>query len=384
MHGQQMQQRRLEQRDHLAALGAFALKSGDLDGLLGEACRLVAAGLGVRFCKFLEPRPEGSFLVRAGIGWREGVVGHAKLEGDGRSPAGHALKTGQPVLSARLSEENRFRTPPLLIEHGVESAMNVIVRGERDVFGVLEADSTRAGVLDPEDLSFMQAAANLLGLAMERERREAKLREAVEARELLLREADHRIKNSLQLVASLLSMQRSRISAGEAAAVLDDAIARVQAVAHAHRAFQQSSDLRRVPFGEVLRQICGHVGRFNAAITIECRTEGDLELDSERAIPLGLIVSEWLTNAMQHAYPPGQEGSVRAIAIGDDSGLTIQISDDGAGLPDTPAAQQQSLGMTIVRALVRQIGAMQQIESAPGRGTAVTLRLAREAGGAAP
>ncbi len=376
---QQELSRRLEQRDHLAALGAFALTSPDLDELLNEACRLVAAGLGVQFCKVLQPLPgEDALLVRAGVGWRDGVVGHAKLQMDSGSPAGHALKTGEPVISSNLALESRFRTPPLLIEHGIESAMNVIVSGEGDVFGVLEADSRQAGVFDPEDIGFMQAAANLLGLAVERWRREVTLRETVAARELLLREADHRIKNSLQLVASLLSMQRSRLSDATAASALDQAIARVHAVAQTHRAFQRSSDLRRVSFGEILRDICDNVRQFTASIRIECEVDGDLALDSERAIPLGLIANEWLTNAVQHAYPPGQRGVVRARAIGGSDDIRIEIADDGAGMPEAAAAEQPSLGTTIVRALVRQIGAEQEIDSNPGQGTTVRLRLPRQ------
>jgi two-component sensor histidine kinase len=369
--------RRLEQRDLLAALGAFALKTVDRSECLTETCRLVAAGLGIQFCKFLEPLPgENALLVSAGVGWREGVVGNAKLEGGAGSPAGHALKTGQPVLSTRLAEENRFKTPELLREHGIETAMNVIVRGESDVFGVLEADSRRAGVFDAEDIAFMQAAANLLGLALERGVREQKLKEAVAARETLLREADHRIKNSLQLVASLLTMQRSRLSDREASAALDEAIARVHAVAQTHRAFQRSSDLRRVPLGEMLCDISESVGRFNANVRIECEVEGDLELDSERAIPLGLIASEWLTNAVRHAYPPGHSGTVRARAVGGDAQVLVEISDDGAGMAETAAGEPPGLGTAIVRALVRQIGAKQEIESRPG-GTTARLRLPR-------
>lgn len=375
--------RRLRQREHLAELGACALSTGELDELMTEACRLVADGLDVGFCKILEYLPaENRLLVRAGIGWREGVVGHTKLDAGTASPAGYALHTGKPVISNELSREDRFRTPELLLEHGIERAMNVIMRGEADVFGVLEADSRRALGFDAEDLSFMQAAANLLGVAVERGRREQKLRDALAARDLLLREADHRIKNSLQLVASLLAMQRSRLSDTEVAAALDEAIARVRSVAQVHRAFQQSSDLRSVPFGRILRDICEHVDEFAARISVECEADGDLELDSERAIPLGLIVSELLTNAVRHAYPAGQEGVVRARAVEREGTLSIEIADDGAGLTSSPdQGEQPNLGMTIVRALCRQISGEMEIDSRPGQGTRVTLRLPRQAEG---
>src|SRR5207248_1322652 len=134
--------RRLRQREHLAELGACALKTGELDELMNEACGLVATGLDVGFCKILEYLPaENRLLVRAGVGWRDGVVGHAKLDAGMASPAGFALHTGLPVISNQLSTEERFRTPALLLEHGIERAMNVIMRGEEAVFGVLEADS---------------------------------------------------------------------------------------------------------------------------------------------------------------------------------------------------------------------------------------------------
>lgn len=372
--------RRLRQREHLAELGACALRTGDLDLLMNEACRLVAEGLDVGFCKVLEYLPgENRLLVRAGVGWREGVVGHAKLDAGTASPAGFALHTGQPVISNRLSTEERFRTPLLLLEHGIERAMNVVLRGQANLFGVLEADSRQPSEFDMEDVSFMQAAANLLGLAIEQKRGEEKLHDAVAARDLLLREADHRIKNSLQLVASLLAMQRQRLSDMEAAAALDEAIARVRAVAKVHRAFQQSPDLRSVPFGQILHDICEHVAEFAAEIRVECHTEGDLELDSERAIPLGLVVSELLTNAVRHAYQAGEKGSVRARATQRGETLSVEVSDEGTGLASPAQADSSSLGTTIVRALSRQIKAELTVDSRPGQGTTVTLRLPRKA-----
>jgi len=374
--------RRLMQREHLAELGSCALKAGDLDALLQEACRLVATGLNVRYCKVLEYLPvENQLLVRAGIGWREGVVGRVKLDAGTASPAGHALQTGQPVISNRLSSELRFRTPTLLLEHGIERAMNVILRGESMVFGVLEADSGDEGNFARDDIAFMQAAANLLGLAIERTRHDIELQKMLAARDLLLREADHRIKNSLQLVASLLTMQRSRLADPGAAAALDHAIARVRAVAATHNALHQSADLRSVGFGRMLRDLCEHVAQLNASVAVECSADEDLELDAERAMPLGMIVSELLTNAVQHAYPAAQAGTVRAQAEDTEGTLNVVISDFGVGLPPTPPAAPASLGTTIVSALARQIGAELHVQSRPGQGTSVSIRLPRLPGG---
>jgi two-component sensor histidine kinase len=368
-------QLQLRQRALLADLGACALKAENLDALLQEACGLVAAGLDVRLCKVLEYLPAtGRLLVRAGIGWHDGVVGHATLGADDGSPAGHALSSGQPVISNDLTTEPRFRTPRLLLDHGVRRAMNVIIRGDGQPFGVLEVDSRQPGDFLPDDVSFMQVAANLLGVAVERARREAELREALDRHELVLREADHRVKNSLQLVASLLTLQRSRLSDPGAIEALDDAIARVQSVAETHRALYRSRDLRTVGLADMLGGLCAQVGRLSPNVTVLCRAPPDLELDAERALPLGLIVSELLTNAIRHAYPDRTGGVVQVTAGVEQEFVVIRCTDEGVGT-QPPTGGGRTLGTNIVSALARQIAAVLEVEAAPGKGTVASLRL---------
>jgi PAS domain S-box-containing protein len=206
----------------------------------------------------------------------------------------------------------------------------------------------------------------------ERRLREDRLHEAAQARELLVREADHRIKNSLQLVGSLLGLQRSRLSDADAMAALDGAIARVMAISQAHKALHQSVDLRHVALDEMLRDLCAHVGTLNPAITFRCDCPPALELDTERAIPLGLAVSELLTNAARHAYPSAS-GEVLVGASLAGERVEIVVSDNGVGMA-LAAAPRASLGSTIVRALVAQIGADMAVTSAPGQGTRTVLR----------
>ncbi len=167
---------RLRQQEILAELGTLAVRGGQPESLFQEATRLVALGLETMFCKVLEYRPsDDQLLVIAGVGWRDGVVGHARIGADLESPAGYALKTGKPVISNSLGAEARFQTPALLIEHGIQRAINVIIRSNDAHFGVLEADSRHPGDFEPQDLAFMQAAANLLGLALDRGRTETAL-----------------------------------------------------------------------------------------------------------------------------------------------------------------------------------------------------------------
>jgi signal transduction histidine kinase/CheY-like chemotaxis protein len=175
---------RLRQQALLAELGRRALSRMSFDALLQEACRATALGLDIRFSKVLEYQPEQNrFLVRAGTGWREGVVGQATIGAELNSPAGYALHTGKPVISNQLSTEQRFYTPGLLTEHGVQRAANVILLGEGLPWGVLEADSEVAGEFTEHDLDFLASMANLLGVALERRRAEDELHELNETLE---------------------------------------------------------------------------------------------------------------------------------------------------------------------------------------------------------
>jgi len=240
--------------------------------------------------------------------------------------------------------------------------------------GALRWFTTHGRIIRRPDASPARAVGVMRDVTDQR-LREERLREAVQAREVLVREADHRIKNSLQLVAGLLTLQRSRLSDPDAVAALDGAIARVLAVGEAHRALHQSADLRHIALDQMLRDLCAHVGTLNPALDFVCDCPAGFALDTERAIPLGLVVSELLTNAAKHAYPSGA-GEVRTTVSVADGVFEIAVSDAGVGMAGSGAARTR-LGSTIVRALVAQIGAEMDVTSAPGQGTRTWLRFPR-------
>ena len=202
--------RRERQHDLLARFGTSALKSTDIGTLLQEATSLCANGLGAELCKALEWMQDtdgdgttgGRLLVRAGVGWRPGVVGRRTVGADLASPAGYALRTGEAVISNDLGSESRFRCPDLLAEHGVRSAINVIIRGEGDPFGVLEVDSRQKGRFDAADAAFLQGFANLLGGAIDRARDAAERRRT----EALLRENEEQFRSLADLIPQLTWM----------------------------------------------------------------------------------------------------------------------------------------------------------------------------------
>ena len=219
-------------------------------------------------------------------------------------------------------------------------------------------------------------AQKIFGMARdvtERRQREDALRDALQARDVLMREADHRIKNSLQLVVSLLRLQQGRVADPDARFALGAAMARVTAIADAHLALQHSPDLRCLEVDRMLEDLCARVGSLNPAVTMQCRAETQSSLDARQAIPLGLIASEILTNALRHAYPVDEPGEVTLSAQMHEGGIEVIIADDGVGLPAVPA--RSGLGTSVIAALARQIGAEVIRNSQPDEGTTVIVRL---------
>src|SRR5215468_10922534 len=201
---------RIRQQEILAELGVVALQGKPFPELLNETVRLTAEGMNAEFCKVLEYMPTGNrLLVRAGVGWHEGIVGRATVGADLESPSGFALRTGKPVISNHLENEQRFRTPELLVEHGIRRAMNVILQGDGSPYGVLEVDSRSDGEFSQNDIAFLQGAANILGMAIEQQQYQRKLQAALDRHQVLLKEISHRVKNSLQIVTGMLHLQAS-------------------------------------------------------------------------------------------------------------------------------------------------------------------------------
>src|SRR6202041_691657 len=226
---------RVRQQEILAELGVTALQGTPFPELLDLTARLTAEGLNAEFAKVLEFMPsEGRFLVRAGVGWDSGVVGTATVGADVASPAGYALRTGKAVISNHLENEERFRTPELLLEHGIRRAMNVILQGDGEPFGVLEVDSRSEGEFFANDIAFLQGAANILGMAIEQQQYQRRLQAALDRHQILLKEVNHRVKNSLQVVSSMLHLQANAAGDPAVSERLMDAFTRVLAVGRAY------------------------------------------------------------------------------------------------------------------------------------------------------
>jgi PAS domain S-box-containing protein len=474
---------RLRQQEFLAGFGLFALQAMDLDTLLQEACRIGANGLGGELSKVLEYRPEeDNFFLRAGIGWRPGVIGHAHAAADLGSAAGYCFRTGEAVLSSHLGApaaegEDRFRASPIMVEHGVRRAINVPIRGRDWSFGVLEIDSPQESKFTQADIAFLQGVANVLSVAMERVRVERAVqeseesfrtlansipqlawmadpsgsiywynqrifdytglsleeikgwgwrslqhpdhvdrvverirrsfetgepwedtfpirgqdgfyrwflsralpirdsggrilrwfgtntdvteqREAQERNQLMTQEVSHRVKNSLALVASLLGLQSRSTTSPEARRSLEDAYARVQTIAQIHDRLWRQYDAQSVDLCGFLNDLCHKLQ--DAAMEHRLEFHGQsVMISTDRAISLGLLLNEIVTNAFKYAYPEGGGGPIDVNLSADGEQLRLEVADQGVGLPEgfDFSKYRQSLGSRLIVNTARQLQA---------------------------
>jgi two-component sensor histidine kinase len=351
---------RIRQQELLAELGVFALQRTSFIGMLNHTVRMTAEGLGAEYCKVMEYLPaENRLLVRAGVGWEEGIVGSATVGADLASPAGYALRTGKPVISNHLENEQRFRTPELLVEHGIRRAMNVILQGDGAPFGVLEVDSKSEGEFGEHDIAFLQGAANILGMAIEQQQYQRKLQVALDRHQVLLKEVNHRVKNSLQVVSAMLQLQANSVGDPSLSERLNEASGRVNAVGRAYERLAYNADYENIDLVEYLRQVIGDLQHAVAPCKIEFDAPEEIQIAADRAILVGLILNELVSNAGKYAYPDGHGGSIWVRLVQpDNKAILVSVHDEGAGLPlGFDPTVSKGLGTRLVNALSKQLGA---------------------------
>jgi two-component sensor histidine kinase len=365
---------RIRQQELLAELGVLALQGTGFIDLLAHTAQKTAEGLRAEYCKVLEYIPaENRLLVRAGVGWGEGVVGHATVGADLASPAGYALHTGKPVISNHLENEQRFRTPELLVEHGVRRAMNVILQGDGSPYGVLEVDSRSEGEFGEHDIAFLQGAANILGMAIEQQQYQRKLQAAVDRHQILLKEVNHRVKNSLQVVSSMLQLQANAIGDPALGESLMEASTRISAVGRAYDRLAYNADYENIDLVSYLKEVIGDVEAAVAPCKVTLEAPLEIQFAADRAILVALIINELVLNAGKHAYPEGELAPIWVRLVLDKSTVSIAVSDEGVGLPpDFNPANSKRLGMRLVNAMAKQLGA-ELTRLMPTHGTQYTL-----------
>jgi two-component sensor histidine kinase len=274
------------------------------------------------------------------------------------TPAAYAMALGN------ILED--FGVEKLRLEDTQRAILNIADDGEAE--RVLLRESQRAVLNVLADLGAEKALLEETQIAVLRS--EQTVRASLKEKEVLLKEIHHRVKNNMQVITSLLSLQAKVIKDEQARAVFQDSQNRVKSMALIHETLYRSHDLSRINFDEYLKKLVAHVSRSYRtrpeAVKIRINVE-DVLLPIDTAVPCGLIINELASNSLKYAFPGDSSGDLEITFARKGAEYVLRVSDTGVGLPagfDPDAGE--SLGLKLVRTLTSQIGG--ELECRNGKG----------------
>ena len=225
----------------------------------------------------------------------------------------------------------------------------------------------------PSELKLLgDALSEMAGAIHERDR---SLRDAIAQKSLLIKEIHHRVKNNLQVVMSLLSLQAKRLKDPVAQEALRDTSTRINALALVHRILYEIDDENTVDMQKLLEQLAEQTSEGFGGEARAVQVTTDIvarSVPSDMAVTLSLFAVEAITNAFKHAFPDGRDGAIRVVLEAvDKHRLRFAIEDDGVGFDDAEAPS--SIGSRLIKTFGQQIGGVTQLHSAAGKGTTVEI-----------
>jgi two-component sensor histidine kinase len=251
------------------------------------------------------------------------------------------------------------------------------LREGSEIVGEMIADNLFGGrPIGEEDGEVLALFARTVAQLCALKRGEAALRLALAEKALLLSELRHRTMNAFAMMGSLVSIESSRAEDAERAGTLLQIRDRIGVMASLYRQLDVMTGHEKVRLDAYLGALAAELMKGYGAETRSLSLECDLEaavVDMKRAVPLGLIVNELVTNSLKHGFPEARSGTVALKLRREDEACTIRVSDDGVGLPaDFTHPSSRGLGLALVDSLCRQIGA--RLEAGPGPRASFAVR----------
>jgi len=230
-------------------------------------------------------------------------------------------------------------------------------------------------VLDGAPSEFSMLGSALADMADSIQDRDRSLRDAVAQKTLLIKEVHHRVKNNLQVVMSLLSLQAARLSDPAAQQALRQTRARINALALVHRILHDINDQISVDIKNLLEQLASQTLEGFGGERRDIRVSVDAvqrNVSGDTAVPLALFTVEAITNAYKHAFPPGHSGNIKVeLAPFDGAKLKLKVEDDGVGFES--ATVDANVGARLIQTFGQQVAGEANIHSEVGKGTVAEI-----------
>lgn len=285
----------------------------------------------------------------------------------------HYLPTGTGLDILRRMREGGAATPTIYVTGSSEAsvAIDALKTGADDYVIKTAGDDFLLLLRGAIEKSITKAA-----LQAAKERADAETRAARERAEMLLAEVNHRVANSLAMVTSLLRLQASASSSEDVRRALAEAQVRIAAISGVHRSLYQTDDVRTVLLDGYLDAMLKEFAQTIPDTIRITQHVAPVGISADRAVSLGIIVSELATNAAKYAWPDGRPGELTFTLTEEGDDLRLVVADDGIGADPEGVTHGTGLGQKLVRAMAVKLGG-EIIPHSPARGTMIETRFPR-------
>jgi PAS domain S-box-containing protein len=319
--------------------------------------------IGKHFSTLLEPeevpRVSRSIVLKQYVG---------KTTGPAHAPKLFDERRRGPRKTMGLEVKLRIKKREGCVEREEEQRIgSVISYGEVDAAGYFEGQKGQGLKL--------KGSVGIIHDITQRKVEQELLREALKEKNLLLKEIHHRVKNNLQIISSLLNLQRRYIRDPEDAKLFLDSQMQVRSMALVHEHLYQSDRISRIEIRSYLQTLCENLfeayGAYTRGVNLKFQVE-EVTFDLNTATPLGLLVNELVSNSLKYAFPGQQGGNISVQLDTSQDTCTLVVADDGVGLPENfPIDRSETLGYQLIVALVEQLEGT--LETLPWKGTAFRI-----------
>lgn len=294
----------------------------------------------------------------------------------GESLSGIIAKEKSPLAVKNVLEEKRYikKHRDVAKRLGYVSFLGVPMMMAKKTVGVINIYTKNPKKFEKTDIELLSAFADLAAIALEnaklfrnlgqeiaeRKQAEEKIKASLEEKEILLKEIHNRVRNNLQVTSSLLALQSALIKDKESAHIYRECQDRLKTMVLAHEKIYRSEDLAKIDFKKYIialaRTLFYSYGADTEKIALKIDIE-DIFLDIDTAIPCGLIINEFVTNSLKHAFPEGREGEIEiSLHHTDEDRLELKIRNNGIDLPeDFDFRNAKSIGLQMVNILMNQL-----------------------------
>ena len=285
------------------------------------------------------------------------------------------------LAAGAVDEGKRVRIRDRCSKEGYESAAFIPLRFQGETFGLFHFSDKRGDFFSREKIKRLENLVSVAAIALSRRKVIESLLFALHEKELLLREVNHRVKNNLQIINSLLNLQAGKIADEKTRNVLNDSRSRIKSIFLVHEKLYQTDDFLGVNVQDYISSLVKGLEYFFSSIIVSgqiimsVEVDSDLKLGIDDVIQSGLIINELVTNAFKHAFPGGRKGwvKIKLCRLKKEGSCVLSVSDNGVGLPDgLVLGKLKTLGLELVDVLARQIGTI-QIENKGGTTVKITF-----------